>query len=301
MQILHNFTPPPQFQMKTAAKLSPLWDLYTDEKSASVSPTSLDTDYRQARRWFSQCPYQDPADWRKAMGWVLRREPRLSAIKIGRYLKAMARWAASPDVALIHHNPVQSFAFPKRPQSEHEPIVIPAAELPLVMLDLNTTKPPSPRWGLIAQIMLQTGLRTGEVFAIHKDDIRGNQLFVHRNWTITRALKDSTKTNRSRLVPLNTIAMEILKSMEPSADGFLFPLHRKSFESFFYERMKRLYAKGLIRHRYRPYDLRHTHISRCLEAGVPVTQVAAWAGNSPAVIWDSYANTSQNYEMPVIQ
>lgn len=39
----------------------------------------------------------------------------------------------------------------------------------------------------------------------------------------------------------------------------------------------------------RPYDLRHAALSTWLNAGVPATQVAAWAGNSVHVLLRVYA------------
>ncbi|WP_232303505.1 hypothetical protein [Pseudofrankia sp. DC12] len=40
----------------------------------------------------------------------------------------------------------------------------------------------------------------------------------------------------------------------------------------------------------RPYDLRHAAVSRWLNAGVPPTQVAEWAGHSVRVLLAVYAN-----------
>lgn len=39
----------------------------------------------------------------------------------------------------------------------------------------------------------------------------------------------------------------------------------------------------------RPYDLRHAAVSTWLNAGVPATQVADWAGHSVAVLLRTYA------------
>lgn len=39
----------------------------------------------------------------------------------------------------------------------------------------------------------------------------------------------------------------------------------------------------------RPYDLRHAAVSTWLNAGVPPTQVAEWAGHSVAVLLKVYA------------
>ena len=41
---------------------------------------------------------------------------------------------------------------------------------------------------------------------------------------------------------------------------------------------------------YRPqYNTRHTFITLCLQAGIQVTQVAQWVGNTPKTIWEYYA------------
>jgi hypothetical protein len=46
----------------------------------------------------------------------------------------------------------------------------------------------------------------------------------------------------------------------------------------------------------RPYDLWHTCITNCLNAGVPVAEVARRAGNSPEVIHRRYAGCIDGHE-----
>jgi integrase len=122
---------------------------------------------------------------------------------------------------------------------------------------------------------------------------------VHSNYTLTHGLKNSTKTNKKRQVPVNARCQEIFNSL-PQDDEFVFPYNRFAFQSFFYDRTKELHSAGLINNRYRPYDLRHTAISRWIEAGIPVAQAAKWAGNSSEVIWKHYVNVTKDYEMPVL-
>lgn len=147
--------------------------------------------------------------------------------------------------------------------------------------------------------MLQTGMRTGEVRALKWDDLDGDRVRVHSNYTLTHVLKASTKTNKARWVPVNAKAKEVLGELE-QCDEFLFPWNRYAFQTFFRQRVDELFNAGLVKARYRPYDLRHVAISRWLEAGIPVAQAAAWAGNTSEVIWKHYANTTQTYEMPVL-
>jgi integrase len=147
--------------------------------------------------------------------------------------------------------------------------------------------------------MLQTAMRTGEVRALMWNDIKDNKILVHQNWTLTHGLKDSTKTNKKRWVPLNGKCLDILGQL-PKNDDFLFPWDRLAFQSYFRKKLQPLHQVGLITHLYRPYDCRHTAISRWIEAGIPVPQVAAWAGNTSEVIFKHYCNTTQEYEMPVL-
>jgi integrase len=275
------------------------WRAFRDERAVAICATSLASDYRQVERWLERCPVQDLERGREAMLWVLKQQPQKSAIRVGQYLKSFYRWAASEDIHRVTFNPVSSIRFPKKPQGDEEVTVIPREEIPFVITALRRRERSGPQWHQMAQFMLQTGMRTGEARAVHESDIRGDRLLVHRNWTLTHGLKDSTKTNKKRWVPLNPVAREILDQCKP-VDGFFFPWNRNSFQSFFERRMQELHTTGLATKRYRPYDLRHTAISSWLESGVPVTQAASWAGNTAEMIWKHYANTTADYEIPVL-
>lgn len=281
------------------AELTEVWEAFCAERAVTLQATSLSTDYRQVGQWLSRCPVQDVERGREAMGWVLTQNPPKAARRVAMFLKSLYRWAASEDVALVERNPVASFRFPKRPQSEDEVVVIPRGEVPLLLAGMEPVRKRGPQWHLLAQWMLQTGVRTGEAFATQWEDVRGERVLVHQNLTLTHGLKASTKTNRQRWVPINPVARGILEEL-PRTGAFVFPWNRQSFQSFFARRAQQMAAQGVLSRGYRPYDLRHTAISGWLEAGIPVTQTAAWAGNSAQVIWQHYANTTGDYEMPVL-
>lgn len=272
---------------------------FVEERSFSVCRTTLASDYMQFLKWVERCPVQDIAQGRAAMTWILTQEPPKAARKVAIYLRAFYRWASNEDIALVPRNPVSSFKFPKPPQQDLEVVVIPKHELAFVFSGLSV-RPSNPnKWHLVARFMHQTGLRTGEAFAIKPSDIKGDKVLIHSNLTLTHGLKQSTKTNKQRWVPLNTVAQDIIEKVA-SSNPYLFPWNRKAFQSFFNSRMHILHTQALISRRYRPYDLRHTAITQWLEAGVPVAQVAAWAGNSAEVIWKHYAGASQEYQVPTL-
>jgi integrase len=281
-------------------KLNDLWSAFLEERSISLCPTSLTSDYRQVSKRLAQCPIQDPAQARQIMIWVLQQQPVLTARRVAMYLKTMYKWAAQEDVALLERNPLASFKMPKAPQKDEEIVVIPRNEVGLVLAALEGKQTyRHVNWASYTEFMLQTAMRTGEVRSLMWDDIKDNKILVHQNYTLTHGLKNSTKTNKKRWVPLNQRCVEILEDL-PKTDKFIFPWNRLAFQSYFRKKLSPLKQAELISHVYRPYDCRHTAISRWIEAGIPVPQVAAWAGNTSEVIFKHYCNTTQEYEMPVL-
>lgn len=293
------------YRSQTAAPVCPhtvaeVWAMFLQERSIALCPTSLTSDYRQVTKWLARCPVQDFDQGRQVLIWVLGQQPVLTARRVCMYVRAMYRWASTEDVGFLRTNPVANFRMPKAPQKNCEITVIPRHEIALVLTALSAKL--SYRkvdWSLFAEFMLQTAMRTGEVRAAKWLDIKDGRLLVHSNYTLTHGYKNSTKTNKQRWVPLNQRALEILDLM-PRVSDYIFPWNRLAFQSFFGKRMSEMHRAGLIEKRYRPYDLRHVAISRWLEAGIPVTQAALWAGNTSEVIWKHYAGSTTDYEMPVL-
>jgi len=278
--------------------LSELWSAFLEERSISLCPTSLTSDYSQVTKWLKRCPIQDLNEARKIMIWVLGEKPVLSSRRVAMYTKTMFRWAAQEDVGYLDKNPLASFKMPKAPQKDEDIVVIPRDEVGLVLAALEAKKTyKTVNWGWYTEFMLQTAMRTGEVRALRWSDIKDNKILVHQNWTLTHGLKDSTKTNKKRWVPLNSKCQIILESL-PQDQEYIFPWDRLAFQSYFRKKLQPLHQGGLITHLYRPYDCRHTAISRWIEAGIPVPQVANWAGNTSEIIFKHYCNTTKEYEMP---
>lgn len=280
--------------------LAELWSAFLEERSISLCPTSLTSDYRQVTKWLNRCPVQEIDEARKIMIWILGEKPVLTARRVAMYAKTMYKWAAQEDIAYIPRNPLASFKMPKAPQRDEEIVVIPRNEVGLVLAALEAKQTyKHVNWAWYTEFMLQTAMRTGEVRALMWQDIKDDKILVHQNYTLTHGLKNSTKTNKKRWVPLNQKCQEILNNL-PQNELYIFPWDRLAYQSYFRKKLKPLYDVGLITRLYRPYDCRHTAISRWIEAGIPVPQVATWAGNTSEVIFKHYASSTQEYEMPVL-
>lgn len=280
--------------------LQQAWTEFHLERSTTVHATTLAADYKQVTKWIGRCPITELANGRQVMTWVLTQQPVKASRRVAMYIKSLYRWASSEDIAYLPKNPISTFRMPKPPQTDEEIIVIPRNETAILLAALEAKQlKKGARWSLYAEFMLQTAMRTGEVRAMKWADIKDDRVLVHANYTLTHGLKDSTKTNKKRSIPLNLRCQEILKQLNEDNE-YVFPYNRYAFQSYFYDRAKELHAAELTTHRYRPYDLRHTAISRWIEGGIPVAQVAKWAGNSAEVIWKHYCNTTQEYEMPTL-
>ena len=275
-----------------------LWRAFVEERSISLCPTSLTGDYKQVGKWLERCPEQDINNARKVMIWTLGQKPVLASRRVAMYVKTMYRWASQEDIGYLDKNPLASFKMPKAPQRDDEIIVIPRHETGLVLAALEAKQTyRHVNWAWYTEFMLQTAMRTGEVRAAMWQDIKDDKMLIHQNFTLTHGLKNSTKTNKKRWVPLNKKCKAILDQL-PQENEFIFPWDRLSFQSYFRKKLDPLYKAGLISHPYRPYDCRHTAISRWIEAGIPVPQVAAWAGNTSEVIFKHYCNVTKEYEIP---
>ena len=281
-----------------------LWAAFTAERSLAVEPTTVTT-YKQVESWLRRCPITEPVQGRAALVWIMQQKPEKAALRVGQYIKTMYRWACAEDVGLVAKNPVASFKFPKGPRQVQVDItVFPREAVDDVMYQLQTASTHEAQWHLVAQFMLQTGLRTGEAFGIQWDDVDwdASQLQVRANYTLTHGYLKRTKTHTNRVVPLNAVALRVLRQRLSAEDGqpFVFPWNRHTFMNVFRGRMQRLHSTGVLGFLARPYTLRHTALSRWVEEGVPVQQVAKWAGNSSEMVWAHYAGTSTQYDIPVL-
>lgn len=282
-----------------------LWDAFALERSVTITGSTPHTTYPFVRRWVAKCPFQDPAQLRLALVWVLKEAPAKSAKVVAQYVKAMAEWGANEDVRLLERNPVATFRLPKTISTGAEPVVLSSDAVITIVAGLRSAnRRGDARWDLVAEFMLQTGLRTCEAFGLEWPlvDTARCRAHIRQSMLVKTGLRQATKTGKERYVPLNERALWVLRQLEPiTGEGdFLFPWNANVYMHSFRKITKRLEAAGELPRAYRPYDLRHTHISRLLEAGIPVAQVARWAGNSPQTIWRHYAATVSNYEMPVL-
>lgn len=147
----------------------------------------------------------------------------------------------------------------------------------------------------VATIMLEIGLRPGEVFAIRREDVHLGAVpaFVHIPGGKTR--------NAVRDVPVTKSAREVLKRRLINAEGdCLFPLRvgnghdwSQPMNELDPAHRKALRVSKVAR--FRIYDLRHTAATRAAEAGADVLSLAKLLGHSDLKTTERYVHLSKKH------
>jgi integrase len=214
-------------------------------------------------------------------------------------INACCTWAL--DYGLIEYNPFEKLKIKARkPTANIQPFTEEERER-IVKAFRETESFYAP----LIEFLFLTGCRPSEAIALrwrHIDaDLTRITFCEARVYGITK----STKTNKSRIFPINLKLRSLLTAIKPRrtrGDDLVFP-SKNGLVIDEHNLVRRqwnctLEELGITR---RPlYNCRHTFISFCLSRGIQVQQVAAWVGNSPKTIWEHYAGITTRQEVPEI-
>ena len=210
-------------------------------------------------------------------------------------------------------NPAAKLSLPRHETAEMR--VLSREETRALLTALHDSDSPAARalWAPVA-VAVTTGLRQGELLALKWSDIDLKGAELHVRHTLEeiggeRRLKPPKTRGSRRTVPLHPDTLAIFREHRRSQtearlrlgnlwtdEGFVFPettLPRagdvrspKALQHAFRREMRRLGFAGL-----RFHDLRHTHATCLLHAGVNVKDVATRLGHSsPAMTLNVYAH-----------
>ncbi len=177
-------------------------------------------------------------------------------------------WNAAVEAGWADANPWVAVKI-ARPQERPVPVLV-ADECARLLAALP------PRYRAIAGLMLETGLRKSEAFALVWEDVAGNGVTVR-----------ASKTGKPRTVPLTTAARAILEGV-PRRRGVgrtnrVFPSRLRP------DVLHAACAKAGLP-RLRIHDLRHIFAVRCARAGVPLLHLSKILGHSTVAMTQRYAD-----------
>lgn len=146
---------------------------------------------------------------------------------------------------------------------------------------------------LLFKTALETGMRKGELRALQFKDLDINTIKVSKSMSDTRGaarLVTTTKTNssiRTIHVPEELI-QELLKQENNDADNFVFSSNERHTEPLaattITKALNQTLKKAHITKHVRFHDLRHTHATWLIMAGVNIKTVSSRLGHSSVVI-----------------
>ena len=139
-----------------------------------------------------------------------------------------------------------------------------------------------------------SGCRPGELIGLRWSSVSDDCGTVSIWESLSRGRRKETKTNRSRVVALNTRLQTILEARrgeKPDPDALVFPSVRGGAiddHNFRNHAWKPILDALCLDYR-KPYTMRHTAHSHLLEQGWSPAEVAETMGNSVRVVYSRYA------------
>jgi integrase len=149
-----------------------------------------------------------------------------------------------------------------------------------------------------------TGARPGEVIALTWDDISPGMTHIEFNKEIVNGVGGAIsvkglKTEEKRIFPINQQLKEILVEQRAKQNNGNSNLVFTSISGcpinpsgYFRPKIWKPALAALNIPYRKPYSTRHTFITHCLEAGMPVKDLSRLVGNSPNIIYKHYAGVN---------
>jgi len=181
------------------------------------------------------------------------------------------------------------------------------------------------QWVVPVEFLFLTGFRLGEAAGLLWENVDKDLEYIRvcKSFEPDYNILKDTKTGQTRYFPCNQQVKDFLARIRPQ---IINPNHyvlggespvnfnnlnqvwaghvntvggKQQKSSAVRSIIADLIAEGKVEYYYPPYGTRHTWINMQLKAGIPIQNVAEWAGNSPQTIWKNYVSYDSNFSHPV--
>lgn len=265
------------------------------------------------------CPHKMPSEARLVKLWLMDNVAPRTAHRTLQNLSAMGRWAI--DQQLLEKNPFEGMCNSvKVPRADDENTIDPftLAERHAI-LQAYQEHPDLWEYAFLIQFLFLTGCRPSEAFGLRWSSVGKTRLVIRESAVQVKSQmihKEGTKTEKMRHFPVGPELEHFIGQLRRGAPTD--PVFTKDGKPMVYNYFLRSWGGyiqkgvrygGIVRkladeghiERYRsPYQCRHTMITQCLEAGVPLVQLARWVGNSPEILLKHYAGVLSSVEVPTL-
>lgn len=276
--------------------LSKLIELYYQEQSQTLKPSTYDRNYRVCIN-IAKLLGNDVLVGSLNSGYIRKcfMGSGKDAVTLNEYLirlKALLRWAYRNDyIADISYlDKIERFRTdPHRLKIQDK--FLEASELSDLLYGMKVTK-----WRKLSEFLALSGLRFGEAAALELSDIDLKERLIHVNKTYDQGhdLVTSTKTQQSnRNVYMQDQLYKLCRQLKAERIGdnlvvmskIFFPgTRRQHIEFDCYAKYLRETSEKIIGRRITPHTLRHTHASLMMEQGIDVDTISRRLGHADSRI-----------------
>lgn len=291
--------------------LAEIYRKYIASKDKITSP-STQKGYLVNIRNLERSLFTLPSQAIQFKDWAVQALPLDTAKRLLMQINAACNWAVQR--AILDKNPFSKLDIKiKKSKSKKKIHPFTIAEEQAIIAGFENSGSYSDL-GIIVKFLFLTGCRTSEALGLLWSHVSNEINFKETVVTGKGGTYRNDKTKSTeRYFPCNAQLKNLLVSIRPAncrpehsvfvrADNT--PITYCELRNAWYGKGDRL---GIVRQlaadrkieAYRiQYNTRHTFITRCLEAGISPTQVAAWVGNSPAMIYQHYAGIINKASVP---
>jgi len=268
-----------------------IWQQYTQFKQQHLAPSSLKV-FKRISGHLQRMPYTQLDRAQQIRNYLESNLTQDTARRVLVNLNACCNWAVEREI--IAENPFATMRRLKRvKRSAIDPFSVQERDLILQGFEESEV------YGYYApfvRFLFLTGCRLSEAIALQWGHIDPALTAITFSEAVVEGIRKSTKTDKVRKFPVNDSLGRLLSSQRPgspespvfvSKQGKVIDAH-----SFSYRAWKGVLGAISVRYR-KAYNTRHTFCTLCLEAGIPIAQVAAWVGNSPEIILKHYAGLTR--------
>lgn len=292
---IYSLPPKPQ----KVVSLDELWQQYTDFKKKTLSPSSL-KDFKKIANHIQRFPSRSLAQAKAIATHLADTLTADTTKRILTQLNACCEWALERD--LIDENPFSGLTRRVKVVKSRTINPFTVQERDAIIKAFEEFSGHC-HYAPFVKFLFLTGCRTSEAVGLQWQHIDLALTYITFAEAVVEGQRTrSTKTHKIRKFPINQQLKDLLGGIRPEAPQPLAAVFTDSLGNLvrpnnFLRRHWQPVVKNLPI-AYRPqYNTRHTFITLCLEAKVPISQIAAWVGNSPKIILEHYAGLTR-FEVP---
>ena len=294
---------------KAAYDLAELWEKYTQMKKGTVKASTWKNGFTVMTAHLSRCPHKKLDESQKIFDWAIANLSPDTAKRFVVQMNACCTWARRST--MIDSNPFKGMAseikVPKSSSEENDINPFSREERDLIIQAFKQNRYYRHYAGLVEFLFL-TGCRPSEAIALQWKHVSNDFRFITFEQAVTASLDGLTlstglKTQDKRKFNCNFQLQSMLQSIKPEEakpDDSVFPSPEGKwidFHNFRNRAWVRILESLSIEYR-KPYQTRHTFITMCVEADVPVPQIAKWVSNSAKVVTENYLGVINRVQVP---